>query len=162
MEEESPKSRDFLRRLNNSYRLVFIDDESLEEVASYKLTMRRLYIYICTMFVLVAIFTTLLVMFTPVRYYIPGYSGGKNRQEVIRLKQNIDSLSDLVSAQEHYQETIRDIITGKTPQARDTTLLDLKKTRREEMSSLLPESDEIMKQAAKSVKKDNDKEKSKK
>lgn len=157
MEEKNKNSKDFLKRLNNSYRLVFIDDESLEEVASYKLTMRKLYILLCSLFVLVAIFTLLLVMFTPVRYYIPGYSGGKNRSEIIHLKHNIDSLSDLVAAQEKYQETIRDIITGKTPRQLDTTMLDLKKTRQEEINSLLPESQILMKQAANSVKKDNEK-----
>ncbi|HYC28803.1 MAG TPA: hypothetical protein VEB42_08305, partial [Chitinophagaceae bacterium] len=54
-----------------------------------------------------------------------------------------------------YQENLRNVITGnmKSP---DTTMLDLKKTHREEMNSLLPASGELMKQAARSVKKDND------
>ncbi len=162
MEESTPKSKDFLKRLNNNYRVVFIDDESLEEVASYKLTMRKLYILICTLFVLVAIITLSLVMFTPVKYYIPGYAGGKNRLEMVRLKQNVDSLSDLVAAQEQYQANLRNIITGNVKSPRDTTMLDLKKTRQEEMNSLLPASQEIMKQAAKSVKKDKDLENKKK
>ena len=146
---------DFLKKLNNNYRVVFIDDESLEEVASYKLTMRKLYILICSLFVLVAIITVSLVMFTPFKYYIPGYAGGKTRAEMIRLKQNVDSLSDLVAAQEKYQENIRNVITGKMKKPLDTTMLDLKKTRQEEMNSLLPASGEMMEQAAKSVKKDN-------
>jgi len=162
MEESTPKKRDFLKRLNNNYRVVFIDDESLEEVISFKLTMRKLYILICTLFVLVAIVTLSLVMFTPVKYYIPGYAGGKNRLEMVRLKQNVDSLSDLVAAQELYQENLRNIITGNVKSPRDTTMLDLKKTRQEEMNSLLPASQEIMKQAAKSVKKDKDLENKKK
>lgn len=159
MEESTPKNKDFLKRLNNRYRLVFIDDESLEEVASYKLTMRKVYILVCSLFVLVAIITLSMVMFTPIKYYIPGYAGGKNRVEMIRLKQNVDSLSDLVAAQEKYQDNIRNIITGNIKTQLDTTLLDLKKTRQEEINSLLPASQEIMKQAAKSVKKDKDQEK---
>ncbi|MCB9046010.1 MAG: hypothetical protein H6550_07710 [Chitinophagales bacterium] len=161
MEESTRKSKNFLRRLNDNYRVVFIDDESLEEVASYRLTMRKLYILICTLFVLVAIVTLSLVMFTPVKYYIPGYAGGKNRLEIVRLKQNVDSLSDLVAAQELYQENIRNIITGNMKTPLDTSLLDLKKTRQEEINSLLPASQEIMKQAAKSVKKEKESEKKK-
>lgn len=161
MDSTTQKSRDFLKRLNNNYRLVFIDDESLEEVASYKLTMRKLYIFICSLFVMVAIITLSLVMFTPLKYYIPGYAGGKTRSEMVRLKQNVDSLSDLVAAQEKYQENIRQVITGNMKTPLDTTLLDLKKTRQEEINSLLPESKELMNQAAKSVKKDNDQQKKK-
>lgn len=156
MEGKTKKSRDFLKRLNNTYRLVFIDDESLEEVASYTLTMRKLYIFICSLFVLVAIVTLSLVVLTPLKYYIPGYAGGKTRKEMVRLKQNVDSLSDLVAAQEKYQENLRQVITGDMKTPLDTTLLDLKKTRQEEINSLLPASQELMKQAAKSVKTDND------
>lgn len=156
MEEKTKKNRDFLKRLNNSYRLVFIDDESLEEVASYTLTMRKLYVFICSLFVLVAIITLSLVIFTPVKYYIPGYAGGKTRTEMVKLKRNVDSLSDLVAAQEKYQENLRQIVTGEMKTQRDTTMLDLKKTHREEMNSLLPESQVLMNQAARSVKKDND------
>ncbi len=155
MEEKPKRKRDLLKRLNDNYRVVFIDDESLEEVASFKLTMRKLYILLSTMFVLVAVVTVAIMVLTPVKYYIPGYAGGKTRLEVVKLKQNVDSLSDLVAAQEKYQENLRHVIAGnmKPP---DTTMLDLKKTHREEMNSLLPASGELMKQAARSVKKDND------
>lgn len=154
MEDSNSGNKDFFKRLNTNYRVVFIDDESLEEVASYKLTMRKLYIMLCSLFVLVAIVTLALVVFTPVRYYIPGYSGGKNRMEMIRMKQNIDSLSDVVYAQENYLQNIRNVITGNLKEPLDTTMLDLKKTRREELNSLLPQPDVIMKQAAKGVEKD--------
>lgn len=154
MQDNNTGNKDFFKRLNNNYRVVFIDDESLEEVASYKLTMRKLYMLLCSLFVLVAIITVLIVTFTPVRYYIPGYSGGKNRVEMVRMKQNIDSLSDVVYAQEQYLENIRNVITGNMKKPLDTTMLDLKKTRREELNSLLPQSEILMKQAAKSVEKD--------
>lgn len=159
MESSSQQNKDFLKRLNNNYRVVFIDDESLEEVASYKLTMRKLYILACSIFVLIAIVTLSLVIFTPIRYYIPGYTGGKNRVEMLQMRQNIDSLSDLVAAHEQYQANLRNVITGNMKKPLDTTMLDLRKTRQEEINSLLPESKELMKQAARSVKKDKEKEK---
>lgn len=154
MEDSTQKNNSFLKRLNDNYRVVFIDDASLEEVASYKLTMRKIYTLICSLFVMVAIVTLVLVMFTPLRYYIPGYSGGQNRKELVRLKRNVDSLSDLVAAQEKYQSNIRDVITGNLKQPLDTTKLDLRKTKREELNNLLPGSKDIIKQAANSVKKD--------
>ncbi|HEY9176710.1 MAG TPA: hypothetical protein VIN07_03425 [Flavipsychrobacter sp.] len=157
MDEKPRRKRDLLKRLNDNYRVVFIDDESLEEVVSFRLTMRKLYIIISTLFVLVAMATVAIVVLTPVKYYIPGYAGGKTRLEVVKLKQNVDSLSDLVAAQEKYQENLRNVITGNMKTPLDTTMLDLKKTRQEEINSLLPASGELMKQAARSVKKDKEK-----
>lgn len=157
MDEKPRRKRDLLKKLNDNYRVVFIDDESLEEVVSFRLTMRKLYIIISTLFVLVAVATVAIVVLTPVKYYIPGYAGGKTRLEVVKLKQNVDSLSDLVAAQEKYQENIRNVISGNMKTPLDTTLLDLKKTRQEEINSLLPASGELMKQAARSVKKDKEK-----
>lgn len=156
MDEKPTRKRDLLKRLNDHYRVVFIDDESLEEVLSFRLTMRKLYIIVSTLFVLVAVATVSIVVLTPVKYYIPGYAGGKTRLEVVKLKQNVDSLSDLVAAQEKYQENLRNVITGNMKTQLDTTMLDLKKTRQEEINSLLPASGELMKQAARSVKKDKD------
>ncbi len=157
MDEKPRRKRDLLKKLNDNYRVVFIDDESLEEVVSFKLTMRKLYIIISTLFVIVAIATVAIVVLTPVKYYIPGYAGGKTRLEVVKLKQNVDSLSDLVAAQEKYQENLRNVISGNMKTPLDTTMLDLKKTRQEEINSLLPASGELMKQAARSVKKDKEK-----
>ncbi|MCB0698223.1 MAG: hypothetical protein H6551_06440 [Chitinophagales bacterium] len=162
MEESTEKKQSFFRRFNNAYRLVFIDDESLEEVASYRITMRKIYIMLCSLFVLVAIVTLSLVMFTPLKYYIPGYAGGQTRSDLVKMKHSVDSLSDLVAAQEKYEANIRKVITGNMNASLDTTMLDLKSTHKEEMNSLLPQSDELMKQAAKSVKKENDKESNKK
>lgn len=162
MNETTNSRRHFIKRLNNHYRVVFIDDESLEEVATYRLTMRRLYIYLSTLFVIVAVSTALLVIFTPLKYYIPGYAGGKTRQEMMKLKQSVDSLSDLVMAQEKYQENMRNVITGNMKTPLDTQVLDLKKATQEEMKSLLPQSGVLMQQAASSVKKENDKSKKRK
>lgn len=159
MADKIKQSKDLLKKLNNTYRLVFIDDESLEEVVSYTLTMRKVYILICSLLVLVAIVTLSLVVLTPLKYYIPGYAGGKTRKEMVRLKQNVDSLSDLVAAQEKYQENLRQVITGDMKTPLDTNMLDLKKNRQEQMNSLLPTSQVLMNQAAKSVKSDNDKQK---
>lgn len=157
MEENRLRKRDFLRQVNGSYRVVFIDDESLEEVASYKMSMRKLYILMCSIFVVIAIFTFLLVTFTPLKYYIPGYSGGYTRTEMVKMKRQVDSLTDMVGAQERYEENIRKVISGNIDVKLDTSMLDLKRTHKEEMNSLLPESKTLIEQAARSVKKDNDK-----
>lgn len=149
MSKRTSKRSAFFKRLSTQYRVVFINDDSLEEVASYKLTMRKLYILFSSLFVMVLVATFLLVMYTPLKYYIPGYAGGSTRSQIIRMKQRVDSLSDLVAAQEKYEQNIRNVITGDKALILDTSELNMKQYKEEEMKSLLPKTEEIKKDALK-------------
>ena len=141
------------KRLNAPYRVVFIDDESLEEVATFNLTNSRMYMIFSTLFVLTVFITVMILLFTPLKYYIPGYGNNKTHLQVVRLKQNLDSLADLVSAQQLYAANINKIITGGYGGPKDTTMLDIDKVRREAMNSILPAPAVIKQQAIQSVRK---------
>lgn len=154
----TPKRSDIFRKLNTQYRVVFIDDENLEEVGSFQLTMRKLYILLSSMFVLVAILTVCILLLTPLKYYIPGYGSGKTRSDVIKMKQQVDSLSDLVAAQQAYEANLRNVIGGKKQVTQDTSKLDLKKVKQDEMKTMVPMK-EVKKEAIEQVKKDNKKKK---
>ena len=142
------------KRLNAPYRVVFIDDESLEEVATFNLTKSRMYMLFSTLFVLTVTITVLILLFTPLKYYIPGYGNNKMHREVVRLKQDVDSLSDLIKAQQDFTTNIKKVIAGEMPETRDTTLLDMDKVNREAMNSILPPTEVIKQQAIQSVGKD--------
>ena len=149
MSKSTSKRSSFLKRLSIQYRVVFINDDSLEEVASYKLTMRKLYVLFSSLFVMMAVVTFLLIMYTPIKYYIPGYAGGSARGQVIKMKQKVDSLSDMVAAQEKYQQNLRKIITGDLPLEVDTSMLNMKKYKEEEKRNLLPKTEDLKKNAMK-------------
>jgi hypothetical protein len=145
-----------LKKLNINYRVVFIDDESLQEVASFKLTMRKLYILLSTLFVVIVTLTVCVLLLTPLKYYVPGYGSNKTHMQMVRLKRNMDSLSDLVSAQQLYEENLRTIANGGYDGAKDTTKLDMNMVRKEDMSTF-PQTDEIKQKALEDVKKDKQK-----
>ncbi len=147
------KRRHIFKRLNTHYRLVFIDDVSLQEVASFRLTMRKLYILFSSIFVFVIVVTVAILLLTPLKYYIPGYAGGSNRREIIQLKRTVDSLADLTAAQEAFQNNVRDVITGDVKVKRDTTMLDMKRVNQDAMNNLVPMNDEIKKGALQPAKK---------
>ena len=107
-----------------------------------------------TLFVLTVVKTFTILLFTPLKYYIPGYGNNKTYQQVVRLKQNVDSLADLVSAQQAYAANIRNVITGNYKGPADTTLLDMEKVKRDAIKSILPPPDVIKQQAIQSVKKE--------
>jgi len=147
-----------LKKLNINYRVVFIDDESLQEVASFKLTMRKLYILLSTLFVVIVTLTVCVLLLTPLKYYVPGYGSNKTHMQVVRLKRNVDSLSDLVSAQQTYEDNIRKIVSGGYSGSSDTARLDMNLVRKEDMS-IFPQTDEIKKKAMEEVKQEKQKKK---
>lgn len=112
------------RRLNNRFRLTVLDEETLDEVASFQLTKKNVYFGICTLIVVLILFTGILLAVTPLKYYIPGYGDLKQRKEYINMNMKMDSLEMLVNAQREYLNSIRDVLNGKTPQE-DTSLLKI-------------------------------------
>jgi len=158
MKKPIRKRRDIFKRVNTEYRVVFIDDESLQEVASFKLTMRKLYTLLSSLFVLVAVVTVCIVLLTPLKYYIPGYGNNDSRRQIIQLQQTVDSLSDLAAAQQQYEDNLKDVITGKAGMKRDTTMLDMKKVNQEAMNNMMPMNEEIKRGAIEKMKQQKAKE----
>ncbi|MBS1774367.1 MAG: hypothetical protein JST82_16035 [Bacteroidetes bacterium] len=153
MKTTPQKRRHIFGRLNTNYRLVFIDDESLQEVASFKLTMRKLYILLSSLFVMVAVISVCILLLTPLKYYIPGYGNNNSRRQIIQLKQTVDSLADLAAAQQKFETNLRNVINGDVTVKRDTNLLDLKKIDQENMKNLVPMNEELKKGAMQDMKK---------
>ena len=63
-----------LKRLQNRYRLVVMNDDTYEEVVTFKLSRLSVYITLSTIFVMLTGLTVALIVFTPLRMYIPGLS----------------------------------------------------------------------------------------
>jgi hypothetical protein len=141
------KKPKLFRRLHDPYRMVLINDQTLDEVASFRLTKSSVYILFSTLFVLIIAITVGILLLTPLKYYIPGYGSSKNRVEVIRLKQSVDSLADVVMAQQRMADNIHRIISGEDTGLRDTTMLSPEQIQRAAMSSILPDAEEIRKDA---------------
>jgi hypothetical protein len=138
MSGRKDKKDNLYNRLRVQYRIAIINDESLEEVASFRLTIRKLYVLFSTLFVVIVALTICVLLITPLRYYIPGYGSINTHRQIVRLKQNVDSLSDLVSAQQLYEANIRKVINGDYNGKRDTTLLNIKEAEKENMKTIFP------------------------
>jgi hypothetical protein len=139
------------KNLNAPYRMVFINEESLEEVASFQLTKSSLYALFSTIFLITILATVCVLLFTPLKYYIPGYGSNEVRVQAMRLEQQVDSLSGLVVAGEQHAARIAALISGKDVDVRDTAMLkpELLKAMPE---SVLPAPEVIREQAGQAVK----------
>ena len=61
-----------LKRLRNRYRLVVMNDDTYEEVVTFKLSRLSVYVVLSSIFVILVTFTVALIVFTPLKQYVPG------------------------------------------------------------------------------------------
>lgn len=116
------------KRLQNRYRLVVMNDDTYEEVVKFKLTRLSVYVALCSIFVVLVGFTVALIVFTPLKYYIPGYGSRSSRQELVRLKVRADSLESSLEDKQLYLDNIRNILAGNLPIKYDTATLQIPET----------------------------------
>ena len=117
-----------LKRLRNRYRLVVMNEDTYEEVVKFRLSRLSVYIVLSSVFVLLTILTVALIVFTPIKYYLPGVGYGDARQvkEFRQLKIRTDSMENALKYKQQYFDDIKKILQGKIP-VLDTNKLDLPK-----------------------------------
>ncbi len=116
-----------LKRLRNRYRLVVMNDDTYEEVVTFKLSRLSVYVGLSTIFVLLVGLTVALIVFTPLKYYIPGYDDLRIGREYRQMKYNVDSLERKVTYQAEYIDGIKKVLIGDVTTVLDTTKLQLPK-----------------------------------
>ena len=113
-----------LKRLRNRYRLVVMNDDTYEEVVTFKLSRLSVYIMLSTIFVLLVGLTVALIVFTPLKYYIPGASTDyKSATELRQLKYQVDGLEKQNTYNIRYIEGIKNALSGSNSLQLDTIKL---------------------------------------
>lgn len=115
----------WVAQMKAPYRLIVRNDETLEERASFRLSMMNVYVLMSTVIVLVAAMVILLIAYTPVKRYLPGYQGGgNNSREVIALAREVESLGKELRAQQKYTDNVRRMLVGDVQTEKDVQPLN--------------------------------------
>jgi len=117
-----------LKRLQNRYRLVVMNEDTYEEVVKFKLTRLSVYIFFSTVFVILTGLIVALLVFTPLKYYLPGtgYGSIKQRRQLESLTYTVDSLDRDLKFKQKYYDDLHSVLNGKIP-ILDTNKLNLPK-----------------------------------
>lgn len=114
-----------LKRLRNRYRLVVMNDDTYEEVVTFKLSRMSVYIVLSTIFVLLVGLTVALITFTNLKYYLPGYGSQSQRKELVMYKTKIDSLERASIQKDVYLENLKKVLSGDAKTITDTATLKI-------------------------------------
>jgi murein DD-endopeptidase MepM/ murein hydrolase activator NlpD len=110
--EQQKKSKRIYRKLRNKYRLVIMNDESLEERASFRLSPMNVFVATGITVIILITLTSYLIAFTSLREYIPGYSDPGMKRKLFMLNLKADSLERVLRSRELYISNIRNIVEG--------------------------------------------------
>ena len=120
-----PGGNTSLTRLRNRYRLVVMNEDTFNEVVAFKLTRVSVYIALSILFVVLVGLTVALIIFTPLKLYIPGYGDAQKAKEYEMLKMKADSIEQSLIKKQEYIDNVEKVLKGNVIPL-DTTTLKLK------------------------------------
>ena len=117
-----------LKRLRNRYRLGVMNEDTYEEVVKFRLSRFSVYVVFSMMFIFFATVTVALIVFTPIKYYLPGVGYGDARQmrEYKQLQIKADSIETALVRRQQYLDNLKKVLEGNVPKL-DTHQLELPK-----------------------------------
>ncbi len=104
--------RGLMEKMRDQYRLVVMNDDTFEEVTSLKLTPLAVYAALSSLVVGTAILVTFLIIWTPLKRYIPGYGNFERDAEISELASKTTELEKELKAREFYIKNLQKIMNG--------------------------------------------------
>ena len=109
------KKHKFWAWLTRPYQLVIYRDGNFEVLKKIHLNKMEFSLVIVAMFVIFFAVISLLVVYTPLKYLVPGYPDRQTLELIYENAERVDSLSAELEAREQYLSMIRDIIFSEVP-----------------------------------------------
>lgn len=110
------RKRDKIKKLfQNPYRIVIFNDLNLHIIKQVRFNARTFVMAIVFAVIFIIIGVTVLIAFTPLREYIPGYPSGKMRKMLIQNVLIVDSLDLEIQRRDRYFNDFRAMLAGETP-----------------------------------------------
>lgn len=162
------KWRHFWKRVRRNWkvkhRLIIRNETTHNESFSFLLSPRNIFVTVTLAAVLLIALTSVIIAFTPLRYYIPGYTTPDERREYEKTVAQLDALQKQYADNEQYLQNMREVLNdafmdtlGRTPAlaiAETDTLGDDGLMASESEMALREESADLME--ALSARQDND------
>lgn len=112
MGKKERRGKKIKQKLLYKYRLVVLNEETFEERFSFKLNRLNVFVFGMLSALLLIAGTTVLIAFTPLREYIPGYSSTSLKKKATELTYQTDSLQQKLFINQQYLASIKKVLTG--------------------------------------------------
>ncbi len=107
------KKRNFRKKLFIKNRLVILNEDTFEEIFSFRLTLMNVFVTFTLGGIFLILVTTFIIAFTPLREFIPGYSSTELKRNATKLAIKSDSLEIALKQNEAYIKGIQKVLKGE-------------------------------------------------
>ncbi len=114
MKEKPTLRKRITKNLLSRYRLVILNEENYEEQFFFRLSILNLLIFSIFLFSFLITSTLLIVSYTPVKEFIPGYASNLMRKQAIINASRLDSLTISYNQSLNQLNSIKRVLTGDT------------------------------------------------
>lgn len=99
-------------RLKYKYKLSIINETSYEEVLNFRLSQLHVLMALSVLAVILVTLTILLIAFTDLREFIPGYPDGNMRQMIAENTIRVDSLEEELLKRDRFLNALQVVLNG--------------------------------------------------
>ncbi|MEA1885864.1 MAG: M23 family metallopeptidase [Bacteroidota bacterium] len=103
------------RSWRDKYRFSIYNDKTFEEVWHIRMTRYNGFLLLVFLVLFIVGITTVLISFTNLREFIPGYPDGNTRRNIIMNAIRLDSLENELELRDQYFANLNAIISGREP-----------------------------------------------
>ncbi len=114
---EDQKKKKFFSKIKSKYRLVILNDASFEEKFSFRLSPLNLLLLAFSAAIVLIVFVSVIIIYTPLRESIPGYTDVSLREDLTRMVLKTDSLEKELQQNNQYLSNLSAILNGEEPAA---------------------------------------------
>ena len=102
----------FWSNIKFKYKLTIINENTLEEVVGLRVSKLNGISVLLSVLTVLFLVASVIIAFTPLRNYLPGYMNSEIRAQVVENALRVDSIQLLVDRQDLYIMNIQDIFSG--------------------------------------------------
>ena len=140
------KRKAFWKNFKFKYKLTITNENTLEEIVGIHVSKLNGVSVLLSAVTVIFLIASLIIVFTPLRNYLPGYMNTEIREQVVNNALRADSLQWLLVRQRMYIMNIQDIISGNIKVDSVHTIDSLTETRTEELMERTQAEEEFRKQ----------------
>tara|TARA_B100000945_G_C20382351_1_gene597922 strand:+ start:100 stop:954 length:855 start_codon:yes stop_codon:yes gene_type:complete len=107
------KAKKQKKQINKNYRLAVMEENSYQEKFALSLSIRNIFLISSSIAFVIILITSLLIFYTPIREYIPGYDTTKIRIQAIQNLDKLDSIMSSLEKNEQFIEAFSRTINGQ-------------------------------------------------
>ena len=140
------KRKMFWRNFKFKYKLTITNENTLEEVVGIHVSKLNGVSVLLLTFTVIFLIVSTIIVFTPLRNYLPGYMNSEVREQVVVNALRTDSLQEALNRQSLYIMNIQDIFKGQVKVDTVHSIDSLTIARSEELMERTQQEEEFRKQ----------------